>query len=229
MPFDVLPQHHITLPQVQFYHPPWQLAQMVIEARQKSYDAMLKGLDTVLGAVDPVKIAERRYHMMEMPLKFQELQYQTSIAKVKADWMEKHPGQPFPGSWRDIMDMQKYDNMVSDKTRADRFLKGDDGATPTDKTTPPFYKTVVPSQGALRPMKTPSGEDLGAPVPREPLTPPSDEDVKRFGPLPTGTTDTTNTAQPAPQSTPAPVVSTAIAQAEPLSGISSQDEEEEYT
>src|SRR5215469_7038455 len=84
MPFDVLPRHNIVTPNVQFYHPSPQLAEIALKAQQMRNDAILKSIDTVLHATDPINIAQRRMAMLNyqferdygMPLREAQAQYQ---------------------------------------------------------------------------------------------------------------------------------------------------------
>jgi hypothetical protein len=84
MPFDLLPQHHIELPKVQFYYPPPQLAEMALKAREWAYNAMLQGIDKVVNAADPVTRAQRAQALAEaqfqkdygMPARIAQAQFQ---------------------------------------------------------------------------------------------------------------------------------------------------------
>jgi hypothetical protein len=84
MPFDLLPQHHIVLPKVQFYYPDARLAEMALKSREWAYNAMLQGVDKVVNAADPVTRAQRAQVLAEaqfqqqygMPARIAQAQYQ---------------------------------------------------------------------------------------------------------------------------------------------------------
>jgi hypothetical protein len=106
MPFDILPSHRIALPPVQFYHARPELAQMALNARQHAYDSMLKGLDSMLNAVDPLTMAKRREAIAEsqymqkygLPLQQQKAQFeieelplQRQLLQRQLNWYKNNP------------------------------------------------------------------------------------------------------------------------------------------
>lgn len=113
MPFDLLPHHNIQMPQVQFYHPDARLAQMVLDARQKGYDAMLKGLDTVLGAVDPLNMQKRRLAMMQAD-------YEGKMYPMQLEFLRKN-GFPMPKNPQEMMAWLKYQQMVDEGNHFDNY------------------------------------------------------------------------------------------------------------
>jgi hypothetical protein len=192
--FAELPHHNIQIPGVQFYHPPWQLAQMAVEARQKMYAMMLQGLDSVLGATDPVNIAKRRaaiananFEIGSLPYKQQELQYNTMMLKAKSDWYSDpaNRGKPFPwpATYSEANQALTFNQRSADQARGQAAntdpTKG--GNVPPNKIVPSVNTpTVVPT-----PQKTTY-----------------EENVQKFGPLPGNLTDdwwNKNNAQPAAQ------------------------------
>jgi hypothetical protein len=113
MPFDLLPHHNIKMPEVQFYHPPWQLAQMALEARQKGYDAMLKGLDSVLSAVDPLNMAKRRMAMMQAD-------YEMKMYPMQLEFMRKN-GFAMPKNAAEMMAYLKLQQMQDEGHHFDNY------------------------------------------------------------------------------------------------------------
>lgn len=161
---------------------------MAVQAQQHRYDMMLAGLNRILDAADPLNQAQRRYAMMAMPIKQQELEEQAQILKAKADWMRDNPGKPYPGSWGDLVMMQKFNRMQADdgNAKAATTDPGTGGNVPPGRTTPSYYPTLTP---------TPQPQIFTTKPPTEA---PTAEQEKKWGPLPgfgpdSGTTTDTGT------------------------------------
>lgn len=214
MPFDVLPHHNIRIPDVQFYHPDARLALGLIEARQKSYDAMLKGLDTILGAVDPANMAKRRLAMMQMqyeqtvmPFKLKQAQLQADMMPLQYEYFRKHGYFP-PTTPQGMKAAEDYENQRGRANNFDSYKQ-----TGNPYTTAPQTKTTI-----LHPPKEWNPSDISVTPGQTP-------------PVPFSATDQSGTTAQPPETPPAeqppPAGGPALAGIEPLQGISPSDEEEE--
>lgn len=210
MPFDVLPHHNIRIPDVQFYHPSPALAQMALEAQRYRYAMMMKGLDSVLSAVDPLNIAERRQkmaeaeYMMKYGIPYQQAKTQFEIEQLplqrkmlewQLNWIKTHPDSPFmPKSYADLVAAQKFGVQQG---RIDNWNNAfTPGGGATTGTTPVITSPAeLKSEASINQHKK-LWDDYSAKVdkafdsqdltlaPPEQLPPPTQEQTQQYGPLP---------------------------------------------
>src|SRR5215831_6658259 len=116
MPFDVLPSHHLIMPEVRFPEIPWgEYARLASENAWKKYQVLMNGLDVVLKAADPMNIAYRRLQMLQY-------QYQSQPMPVEIQHY-RETGFPMPKNAAEAMSQQQWLN----NERQRQFFNGYSG------------------------------------------------------------------------------------------------------
>jgi len=116
MPFDVLPSHHLIMPEVRFPEMPWgEYARLASENAWKKYQVLMNGLDVVLKAADPMNIADRRLKMLQY-------QYQSQLMPMEIQHY-RETGFPMPKNAAEAMSQQQWLN----NERQRQFFNGYSG------------------------------------------------------------------------------------------------------
>jgi hypothetical protein len=108
MPFDLLPQHRIELPKVQFYHPDPRLMETALRSQALRNQMILNSLDNVLKAADPATIAQRRLEMAKAHLAEQELPIQQQEMMMDYMYRRTHGGLAMPTTYAEMNQMANW-------------------------------------------------------------------------------------------------------------------------
>jgi hypothetical protein len=202
---------------------------MALRAREFAIKMAMEGMDKVVSAADPMNILQRRVAVMnaefqqkEMPFKLQQLEYETKMQKMKADWYSdpKNAGKPFPypTTFSEANQALTFNQRTRDLEKASHYTTDPTSATsvPDSKKVPPVEtKTVVPTT-PMRNIFAPPGTK----------TPEQIESESKFGPLPGFSSDNTGAAVPSWEAQylePATGAGTGASAVAPATGAGSTD------